>query len=291
MLLSDTLKLIRKGKVREVYDLETSLLLVASDRISAFDVIMNQIVPEKGKILNKIALYWFDQTSHIIKNHIQESKFNNFPDFLKPYENELSERSVIVRKTEPLPVEFIVRGYVAGSGWKSYKNTQSINGISLPSGLLEFDKIPEPIFTPSTKEISGHDRPISYSEYIEILGLETGEKLQKISIELYKFAHDLLLNNGLILADTKFEFGKLPNGEIILIDEALTPDSSRLWLKNDYQPGKPQSQFDKQILRDYLESLDWNKQAPAPDLPEKIIQDTLDSYKKAYFLITGKNWN
>lgn len=289
-MLSDNLKLIRKGKVREIYDLEENLLLVASDRISAFDVIMNQTVPDKGKILNKIALYWFSNSSHIIDNHIVESDFSKYPDALKIFQNELEGRSVIVRKTEPLPVEFIVRGYIAGSGWKSYKKNQSINDLKLPEGLIEFEKLPEPIFTPSTKESSGHDRPINYDEYIEILGKDTADKLREISIELYNFAHQKLLKSGLILADTKFEFGRLPSGEIILIDEALTPDSSRLWLASNYQPGKRQSQFDKQILRDYLDSLNWNKQAPPPDLPDNIVQNTLSSYKKAYLLITGTEW-
>lgn len=284
------LRLVRKGKVREVYDLGDSLLLVASDRISAFDVIMNQNIPEKGKILNQIAIFWFERTKQFIENHIVESNFDNFPEYLQILSSELKGRSVIVKKATPFPIEFIVRGYITGSGWKSYQNHQEINGISLPEGLLEYQKLPTPIFTPTTKEESGHDKPITLDEYYEIMGAKTGKFLQEISINLYNYAAYEMMSKGLILADTKFEFGKTANDDIILIDEALTPDSSRIWLAEDYAPNKKQSQFDKQILRDYLESLNWNKLPPPPKLPKSILQSTSDGYKKAFFMITGKSW-
>lgn len=281
----EDIELVRRGKVRDVYNLGNSLLFVASDRISAFDVIMNEPIPEKGKILTKISKIWFDKTKGIINNHFVSSDLKDFPEVCQKYSEQLEGRSMIVSKCKPLPVECIVRGYVAGSGWKEYCKSSTICGIPIPKGLQEFEKLPEPIFTPSTKADEGHDENIGFEQAIEILGEEIALKVKKASIELYTFAAEYLEKRGIILADTKFEFGITESDEIILIDEALTPDSSRFWLKENYAPGKAQTNFDKQILRDYLESLDWNKQAPAPSLPDDIINGTLAKYQKALEMI------
>ena len=276
------LKLKHRGKVRDIYELDEHILFVASDRISAFDVIMNEPIPKKGVLLSKISLFWFEKTKHIIPNHVVSSNVEEYPEECHPYAKELEGRSMLVRKCKPLPIEFIVRGYVAGSGWKEYKQSRTICGIPLPDGLLEFSKLEEPIFTPSTKEDVGHDENINFEKSIEFIGQETAEKLRDIAIELYKFGRDYLEENSIILADTKFEFGMLENGEIILIDEALTPDSSRFWLKETYAPGQPQVQFDKQVLRDYLEQLTWDKTPPPPPLPAEVIGRIIDSYQEAY---------
>lgn len=285
----EDIKLARRGKVRDVYDLGDSLLIIASDRISAFDVIMDDSVPAKGKILSQISLYWFEQTKSIIDNHLISVQVDEYPDVCHKYRAQLEGRSMLVKKCRPLPVEFIARGYVAGSGWKEYQKFGTICGVPCPEGLQEFEKLPEPIFTPSAKADVGHDENISFEKTIEILGKDTAEYLKNITINLYKFAADLLEKNGIILADTKFEFGEI-DGKLILIDEALTPDSSRFWLKKDYAPAKEQTNFDKQILRDYLETLDWNKQAPPPKLPIEIIEGTLSKYKQAFKLVTGKDF-
>lgn len=284
------LKLVRKGKVREVYDLGESLLIVATDRISAFDVIMNEPIPEKGKILNQISAFWLESTRHIIKNHLIANDFSEFPDSLSTHEDTLSKRSMIVRKAKPLPVEFIVRGYVAGSGWKSYQESGKICGVEIPVGLLKYERLPEPIFTPSTKADEGHDENISYEQCCDILGKKTTDQLKKISLELYKFGAERLAKSGILLADTKFEFGELESGEIILIDEALTPDSSRLWLEDTYRPGEEPENYDKQILRDYLETLDWDKTPPAPTLPNEVIDRINAKYIEAYLKITGTDY-
>lgn len=281
------IKLVRRGKVRDVYDLGESLLFVATDRISAFDVIMSEPIPEKGKILTAISKIWFDITRHIIPNHFITSNVDEFPEVCKKYADELGGRSMIVSKCKPLAVECIVRGYVAGSGWKEYKKSSTICGIQIPEGLREFERLPEPIFTPSTKADEGHDENIGFDQAVEILGAEIAETVKNASLALYSFAAEYLEARGIILADTKFEFGISEDGSIILIDEALTPDSSRFWLKENYAPGKPQTNFDKQILRDYLESLDWNKQAPPPHLPDEIITGTLDKYQMALEMIRG----
>ena len=283
----DDLKLVRKGKVREVFDLGESLLIVATDRISAFDVIMNEPIPEKGKILNQISTFWLNSTKHIINNHLIASDFSDFPDSLSAHQNILNKRSMIVKKAKPLAVEFIVRGYVAGSGWKSYQENGKICGIDIPAGLKKYEKLPEPIFTPSTKADEGHDENISYEECCDILGQKTTDMLKAISIELYKFGAERLAKSGILLADTKFEFGELETGEIILIDEALTPDSSRLWLESSYQAGEEPENYDKQILRDYLETLDWDKTPPAPTLPSDVIGRINAKYLEAYIKITG----
>lgn len=283
MLKSDfkNLKLINVGKVREVYEVEDKILFVTSDRISAFDVIMDQPIPNKGAILSAISDFWFEKTKHIVKNHFITNEVAKYPQACQEYASELEGRSMLVKKCKPLPIECIVRGYVAGSGWKDYKKTGKICGIEIPSGLQEFEKLPEAIFTPSTKASEGHDENISFEQAAEIIGKEKADKIKEYSLALYKFAAEYLLSKGLVLADTKFEFGEDENGEIILIDEALTPDSSRFWLLEDYAPGKPQMNFDKQVLRDYLESIDWNKMPPPPVLPDEIINKTSEKYEIA----------
>ncbi len=276
--------LIRRGKVRDVYDLGECLLFVATDRISAFDVIMQEPIPGKGIILNKISEFWFRNTKHIIDNHFISSNVDDYPDVCKKYRQVLDDRSMIVKKCSPLPVECIVRGYIAGSGWKEYLKSQTICGIPLPAGLREFEQLPEPVFTPSTKAEAGHDENISPEIAKRILGDSVFSIIEQSSIDLYKFAANYLAGRGIILADTKFEFGII-DGKIILIDEALTPDSSRFWLKESYASGVPQTNFDKQILRDWLESTNWNKQPPPPPLPPEIISGTLEKYQMALEMI------
>ena len=284
----DTLKLINKGKVREIYEVDGKVLFVTSDRISAFDVIMNEPVPQKGAILSQISAYWFNNTKHIVDNHFITNNPDEYPDECSQYREDLIGRSMLVKKCKTLPIECIVRGYIAGSGWKDYKSSGKICGIDIPAGLQEFAKLPEPIFTPSTKADEGHDQNISFDQTIKIIGEEKANKIKHYAIELYKFAAELLLSKGLVLADTKFEFGEDENGKIILIDEALTPDSSRFWLLEDYAPGKPQMNFDKQVLRDYLETLSWDKTPPAPALPVDIIQRTSEKYQIAFKRIIGE---
>lgn len=283
----DKLKLINKGKVREIYEVAGKVLFVTSDRISAFDVIMNEPVPQKGAILSQISAYWFNNTKHIVDNHFITNNPDEYPEECSPYREDLLGRSMLVKKCKTLPIECIVRGYIAGSGWKDYKSTGKICGIQIPEGLQEFAQLPEPIFTPSTKADEGHDQNISFDETIQVIGEDKANKIKHYAIELYKFAAELLLSKGLVLADTKFEFGEDEDGKIILIDEALTPDSSRFWLLEDYAPGKPQMNFDKQVLRDYLETLSWDKTPPAPALPMDIIQQTSEKYQIAYKRIVG----
>jgi len=273
---------LRSGKVRDIYDLGNYLLFVASDRISAFDVIMDDLIPGKGAILSGISAFWFENTSHIVGNHFITNKIVDYPEECKQYSEYLQGRSMLVKKCKVLPIECIVRGYIAGSGWKEYQQSNTICGISLPKGLLEFSKLPKPIFTPSTKAEEGHDENINFEQATKIIGEENTAKIRDISIELYEFGAEYLEKNDLILADTKFEFGLSDDGELLLIDEALTPDSSRFWLKEEYAPGKPQINFDKQVLRDYLLSIGWNKQPPPPPLPQEIVTKTLDKYKEAY---------
>jgi phosphoribosylaminoimidazole-succinocarboxamide synthase len=277
-----------RGKVRDIYDLGNVLLFVATDRISAFDVVMHEPIPYKGIILTQISKFWLTNTTHIVPNHFITDDVTNYPDECKEYSETLRGRSMLVRKCKPLPIEAIVRGYIAGSGWKEYKKSRTICGIPLPEGLVEFQKLPEPIFTPSTKAEVGHDENVDFEYAKNILGTELAEKVRDISLNLFNFASNYLESRNLILADTKFEFGIHENGELILIDEVLTPDSSRFWLKEDYAPGKPQYNFDKQVLRDYLESLNWNKVPPPPHLPEAIIKQIVEKYKEAYQRIIGK---
>ncbi len=282
------LKLLKRGKVRDIYDLGEYLLIVSTDRISAFDVVMDDPIPDKGKILNQMSVFWFEKLSDLVKNHLVSFDPKEYPKECSPYIGELEGRSMLVRKTEPLKVECIVRGYLAGSGWKEYKKTGSICGIPLPEGLKEADRLPEPIFTPSTKAEEGmHDENISFEEAKRILGDEIAEKVREISLEIYEFGRRFAEERGIIIADTKFEFG-LIDGELILIDEVLTPDSSRFWPLEEYEPGRPQKSFDKQFLRDYLESIGWPKKPPPPKLPKEIIEKTRERYLEAYRRITGK---
>jgi len=283
-----SLNLIRKGKVRRVYDLGETLLIVATDDISAFDVVMTEVVPNKGKLLSQISSYWFANSLHIISNHLITNNVADYSQELQQFAEVLVGRSMIVQKCDPLPIEFVVRGYLAGSGWKEYQASQTVCGIALPSGLVEYSKLPEPIFTPATKNNEGHDENIDYATYAKILGEPLAKQMMEKSIELYKFGADQMDAKNIILADTKFEFGRDSKGDIILIDEALTPDSSRFWLKEFYAPGKEQVNFDKQILRDWLETTDWNKMPPPPTIPNSIIEKTLEKYKEAAMRITGE---
>ncbi|MDR0926644.1 MAG: phosphoribosylaminoimidazolesuccinocarboxamide synthase [Ignavibacteria bacterium] len=280
--------LFRRGKVRDVYDLGDKLLFVASDRISAFDVIMEEAVPCKGAILTDISKYWFSHTQHIIKNHLLTTDVSEYPAICQKYAEDLEGRSMLVSKSKPILLECVVRGYVAGSGWKEYKNSGTICGISIPSGLSEYEKLPTPIFTPSTKAEEGHDENITLEQAYDIVGKDIADEVKSYSLALYNFAYEHLYRRGIILADTKFEFGMNDNSEVILIDEALTPDSSRFWLLDDYQQKKTPTNFDKQILRDYLESIAWNKQPPPPTLPEAIIEKTLEKYQYALKIVTGQ---
>lgn len=281
-----TLTLFRRGKVRDVYDLGDSLLMVASDRMSAFDVVMDNPIAGKGEILTKLSLFWFDITKSIVPNHLITSNVNEYPEVCLPYSKQLEGRSMLVRKTVPLAIECVVRGYLAGSGWKEYSTSKTVCGIPLPDGLVESSKLSEPIFTPATKAETGHDENISFEEAVKICGVELTTKARELSLQLYNFASDYARERNIILADTKFEFGTLPNGELILIDEALTPDSSRYWLAEEYEPGKTQTNFDKQVLRDYLETLSWNKQPPPPPLPDDIIAKVKQKYQEAFDRLT-----
>lgn len=281
------LKLISRGKVRDIYDLGETLLMVTSDRISAFDVIMNEPIPDKGAVLTQISKFWFAQMEDIIPNHIISTDVADYPAECQPYADVLAGRSMWVKKAQPLAAECIVRGYVSGSGWKDYKATGSICGIKLPEGLKESDRLAEPIFTPSTKaELGTHDENISFDEMATICGKELAEQAREATIKIYCRARDIAAQKGIIIADTKFEFG-VYEGKLIIIDECLTPDSSRFWPADQYQPGGPQPSFDKQFLRDYLETLDWGKTAPAPPLPEEIVRKTGEKYKEALFRLAG----
>ncbi|MHC4458837.1 MAG: phosphoribosylaminoimidazolesuccinocarboxamide synthase [Planctomycetota bacterium] len=280
------LKLFKKGKVRDVYDLGASLLMVATDRISAFDVVMPNPIPDKGKILNQISLFWFEKMKSLVENHIITSNVDEYPDVCRPYSDVLQGRSMLVKKTEPLPIECVVRGYISGSGWKSYLETGSVCGIKLSDGLIESARLAEPIFTPATKEeIGNHDINIDFDEAVERIGKTHAEKVRSLSLAIYNKGSALAADKGIIIADTKFEFG-LIGDEIILIDEILTPDSSRFWPKETYVPGGPQKSFDKQYLRDYLLSLDWDRTPPGPDLPEEVIKNTRQKYLDALNQLT-----
>ncbi len=281
-----TLTLFRRGKVRDVYDLGDVLLIVATDRISAFDVVMDTPITGKGAILTALSSFWFDKTTHIIKNHIISTNPVEYPKECLPYLDQLQGRSMLVVKTKPLPIECVVRGYLAGSGWKEYQSSSTICGITLPPGLSESQQLPSPIFTPATKAEEGHDENITLVEAIHLCG-EFALQAKDISMKLYDFAYQYAAKRGIILADTKFEFGIDSQGELILIDEALTPDSSRYWLQESYHIGKTQENLDKQVLRDYLETLDWNKQYPSPPLPNEIVQAIIAKYQLALdYLIT-----
>ena len=284
------LNLIKRGKVRDIYDLGEHLLMVASDRISAFDVVMPDPVPDKGVILTQISLYWFEIMKPIIENHVVSANVNDYPAVCRPYSETLHGRSMLVKKTEPLSIECVVRGYISGSGWKSYQQTGSVCGIDLPGGLQESDKLPEPIFTPSTKEeLGAHDINIDFAEAEKRIGKDLAEKAKDFSLAIYKKGSEMAAEKEIIIADTKFEFGLLGD-KLILIDEVLTPDSSRFWPKATYQPGGSQQSFDKQYVRDHLLSVKWNKQPPAPSLPEDIIRNTRKKYLEALTQLTGDSY-
>ena len=277
----------KTGKVREVYDLGDQYLFIASDRISAFDCIMPNGIPNKGQVLNMISKFWFDRTGDVVKNHMISTDVADFPAELQEHAELLKGRSMLVKKAELLPVECIVRGYLIGSGWKEYQQSGTIGGMPLRPGYEMAGKLDEPIFTPSTKADEGHDENISFDQMKEIVGEDLGNKLSEISLNLYKTAADYALTKGIIIADTKFEFGMV-DGELTLIDEVLTPDSSRFWPADTYQPGSSPFSFDKQFVRDYLETLDWDKTPPAPALPEEIIMKSREKYLEAYKLLTGE---
>ena len=281
------IKKIRSGKVRELFDLGDRLLMVATDRISAFDVIMPNGIPRKGEVLTQISHFWFSQTESFQPNHLLVKPNDSLPKNLQPFEKILSHRSMIVKKCQPLAIECVVRGYVAGSGWKEYRERQTICRIKLPPGLPEAAELPEPIFTPATKAETGHDENISFNEARKIVGNDIAEEARAKSLKIYNFARDYARKRGIIIADTKFEFGLL-DGKLILIDEVLTPDSSRFWPADEYRTGCSPPSFDKQFVRDHLETLDWNKQPPGPMLPADIVSKTTAKYLEAYERLTGR---
>ena len=283
-----SLTLKGRGKVRDIYDLGDQLLIVATDRISAFDVVMPNPIPDKGRILTQLSKFWFDMTKGVVSNHVISMEVKDFPEACRPYEEILKDRSMFVVKTEVLPIECVVRGYLSGSGWEEYKKAGEVCGISLPKGLLESSKLEEPIFTPATKaEMGLHDENIPFEKVGEIIGKDLAKRLKSISLAIYKKARDIAEEKGILIADTKMEFG-IKDGKLILIDELLTPDSSRFWPTNGYRPGGSQKSFDKQFLRDYLLSIRWDKSPPAPQLPEEIVEKTRQKYLEAYERIVGK---
>jgi len=279
------LPLLSRGKVRDLYEVNGDLLLVATDRLSAFDVILPTPIPDKGKVLTQLSRFWFETLADVVPNHVITT--TDFPPQLKPYADQVAGRSMLCRKTQPILVECVVRGYLSGSGWKDYKASGAVCGIPLPPGLGESTRLPEAIFTPATKAASGHDENISFDQMVATVGGPLAEQLRSISMDLYRRAADFAEPRGIILADTKFEFGLVGN-RIIWIDEALTPDSSRFWPAQGYAAGRPQPSFDKQYVRDYLEQIGWNKQPPAPELPAEIVAATRAKYREAYRLLTGR---
>lgn len=279
------IKKLRSGKVREVFDLGDTLLFVATDRISAFDVILPDPIPHKGAVLNQISEFWFKRFDQI-ENHLVTADLGQFPKELQPFRDQLAGRSMIVKKTKPLPVECVVRGYLAGSGWKEYQESQSVCGIKLPAGLKQASQLPEPIFTPATKAEEGHDENIDMKRCAQILGEELANRVKALSLEIYSRGRDHAARRGIIVADTKFEFGTV-DGDLLLIDECLTPDSSRFWPKDQYDIGQSPPSFDKQFVRDYLETLDWDKAPPAPRLPKDVIEKSSAKYLEAFRRVTG----
>ncbi len=281
------IKKLKSGKVREIFDLGDRLLFVATDRISAFDVIMPNGIPRKGEVLTQISHFWFAQTESFQPNHLISRANEPLPKNLQPFTDKLAGRSMIVKKAKPLAIECVVRGYLAGSGWKEYRESQTVCGIKLPPGLKESSELPEPIFTPATKAETGHDENISFTQAKRIVGDDIAGQARAASLRIYNFARDYARQRGIIIADTKFEFG-LDHGKLILIDEVLTPDSSRFWPADQYTPGKGQPSFDKQFVRDYLETLDWDKTPPGPKLPDDVVAKTSAKYLEAYERLTGK---
>jgi len=279
-------KLRARGKVRDIYEVGDHLLIVATDRISAFDYILPNAIPQKGEVLNRISLFWFDRFGELIPNHLIATEVDDYPAELQPFRDQLQGRSVLCRKAEMIAVDCVARGYVSGSGWKDYKATGAICGIPLPAGLQESDKLPEPIFTPATKADSGHDENVSFEHVAGRIGVELATRLRDLTLEIYRQASEYAATRGIVIADTKFEFGFV-DGQLVLCDEVLTPDSSRFWPADQWKPGGQQPSYDKQFVRDYLESIQWNKQPPAPVLPEEVVLRTSGKYKEAYRLITG----
>ncbi len=286
------MKPIKTGKVREIYDADDNIILVATDRISAFDVILPTPIPDKGRILSTLSVFWFARTSHIIDNHLLLHRVADFPEPWKEFgaENDWDGRAMLCRKAEVLPVECVVRGYLSGSGWKQYQQTGEVCGVKLPAGLRESDKLPSPIFTPTTKaDLGDHDAPISWKQTVEILGETRARQVRDASLELYNWINNYAESKGLILADTKFEMG-IADGDLIVVDEMATPDSSRYWEAATYEAGRAQQSLDKQFVRDYLETLDWNKTAPGPTLPADVVNGTCAKYIEAYDRLTGLSW-
>jgi len=281
------LPLVCRGKVRDVYDAGAGLLIVATDRISAFDYILPTGIPSKGEVLNRLSLFWFDYLKNELPNHLITADVSAYPAAVRGYETQVQGRSMLVKRAEMIQVECVARGYLAGSGWKEYRDTGAVCGIPLPKGLVESDRLPEPIFTPATKAESGHhDENISFDRVAALVGSETAERLRAMTLRIYTTAAAYAEARGIIIADTKFEFGAV-NGTLVLADEVLTPDSSRFWPRSEYKPGGPQPSYDKQFVRDYLESIRWNKQPPAPVLPDDVVERTSAKYRDAYRLLTG----
>jgi len=274
-----------RGKVRDIYDLGDKFLIVATDRLSAFDVILPTPIPDKGRVLTQLSLFWFNLLKDVIPNHVLSA--TDFPAPFDAFQDDLAGRSMVVRKTQPLPIECVIRGYVSGSGWKDYRTTGKICGIALPTGLQESDRLPEPIFTPATKAVTGHDENIPFEQAVALIGKDLAEKVRAVSLDLYRRAAAYAEPRGIILADTKFEFGLL-NDNLLWIDEALTPDSSRFWPAAHYSPGGPQSSFDKQFVRDYLERMRWPKTPPGPELPPEVVAATRAKYREAYRILAGR---
>jgi len=279
---------VGQGKVRELFEVDGHLLMVATDRISAFDVILPNAIPHKGKVLTQLSAFWFERLEGMVDHHLVSVQVDEFPAPLQPFREELAGRSMLVRKCTPLPIECVVRGYLAGSGWAEYRQSETICGSRLPSGLVESAELPEPIFTPATKATNGHDENISFDRAAQIIGPELAEQVRDLSLRIYNRAREYALEKGIIICDTKFEFG-MEGSRLLLIDEVLTPDSSRFWPAEEFEPGKPQPSFDKQFIRDYLETLDWDKAPPGPELPSSIVEATSQRYLEAYRLLTGKN--
>jgi phosphoribosylaminoimidazole-succinocarboxamide synthase len=278
----------RQGKVRDIYELDDVLLLIATDRISAFDYVLGSGIPDKGKVLTQLSAFWFEQTHDIVPNHLIATDVAQYPVKLRNDPDMLAGRSMLVRKTNPIPIECVARGYLSGSGWKDYRSTGAVCGVPLPPGLQESDRLPAPIFTPATKATSGHDVNISEAEAGRLVGDQLMATLRELTLRLYSFGAAHAEQRGIILADTKFEFGLTEDGRVMLIDEAMTPDSSRYWPKDQYRPGGPQPSFDKQYVRDYLEQIKWNKQPPVPSLPDEVVMRTREKYLEAFRRLTGK---
>ena len=279
---------VGQGKVRELFEIDGHLLMVATDRISAFDVILPNAIPNKGKVLTQLSAFWFERLEGMVDHHLVSVQVDEFPAPLQPFREELAGRSMLVRKCTPLPIECVVRGYLAGSGWAEYRQSETICGSRLPSGLVESAELPEPIFTPATKATNGHDENISFDRAAQIIGAELAEQVRDLSLRIYNRAREYALEKGIIICDTKFEFG-MEGSRLLLIDEVLTPDSSRFWPADEFEPGKSQPSFDKQFIRDFLETLDWDKAPPGPELPSSIVEATSQRYLEAYRLLTGKN--